>query len=237
LDNEESYRTIAAISQLPCLQIKGIFSHFATADEEDPSDALRQIEAFTQFKDNLSAAGVYCGMSTIANSAAIVTFPQSHFDAVRPGLTLYGLYPSEYIDKAALPLIPAMTVKAAIVYLKRVPPGFAVSYGMSYRTARESLIATLPLGYADGLPRLLSNRGRVLVGGEYAPIVGAICMDQMMVDVTDIPDVKEYDEAVILGKQGENKISAEEIAAKSGTINYETVCRFGQRLPKMYINT
>ncbi len=129
-----------------------------------------------------------------------------------------------------------MTLKAAIVFLKRVPPGTPISYGRKFVTKRESIIATIPIGYADGYPRLLSGKGRVLVRGQYAPVVGNICMDQCMVDVTDIPNVKKYDEVVLIGKQGENTILADEIAEKTGTINYEIVCRIGKRVPRVYIN-
>ena len=161
--------------------------------------------------------------------------PESHFDVVRPGISLYGLFPSKAVDKSRITLSPAMSVKANIVYLKKVPPGFSVSYGKTFTTTRDSIIATIPLGYGDGMPRVLSNKGRVIVGGKYAPICGTICMDQFMVDVTDIPGVKEYDEITIMGAQDGLEISAVEIADLADTISYEIVCRFAQRLPKIYV--
>ncbi|MDR3305885.1 MAG: alanine racemase [Clostridiales Family XIII bacterium] len=221
-------------SDLPGVHIKGLFSHFATAEDENPSFALSQIDAFSAFENQLALSGLDPGARTMANSAAIMGFPEAHFEIVRPGLALYGMYPSEEMDKDVLPLKPAMSVKANIVYLRKVPPGFTVSYGRTFVTERDSLIGTLPIGYADGLPRNISGRGRVLIRGESAPIVGNICMDQCMIDVTDIPGITEYDEVVLLGKQGEREIPAEEIAELSGTINYEVTCRFGQRLPKIF---
>jgi len=171
----------------------------------------------------------------MANSAAIMALPDSHFDIIRPGIALYGLYPSETMDKNILALKPAMSIKANITYLKKTPAGFPVSYGSLFVTQRESLIATLPLGYGDGLTRHTKGNARVIVRGHIVPIVGVVCMDQCMADVTDVPGVCEYDEAVILGEQGGARITAEEIAVDSDTISYEIVCRFGQRLPKRYI--
>jgi alanine racemase len=214
--------------------MKGIFSHFATADESDLSFARAQLRIFDAFATGLAKAGVDPGQKTIANSAAIMMLPEADFDVVRPGIALYGLYPSEAVDKSRLPLAPAMRVRANIVYVKKVPSGFSVSYGRHFTTARESLLATIPLGYGDGLPRVLSDKGRVIVRGRYAPIVGTICMDQFMIDVTDVPGVTEYDEITIMGAQDGLEISAEEIGNLSGTIAYEVVCRFGQRLPKVY---
>jgi alanine racemase len=234
LDDEEGMQAIIAIAGLSRLRIKGLFSHFATADEGDTDYASAQIEKFLAFERQLASFDIAPAYRSIANSAAIARFPEAHFEAVRPGLALYGLYPSEHVDKARLPLSPAMSVKCHIVYLKKTPPNFSVSYGRRFVTRRESLIATLPLGYADGLPRALTGKGRILVNGVYAPIVGTICMDQCMADVTDVPGVREYDEVVLMGEQGNLSITAEEIAEKAGTINYEVVTRFGERLPKAY---
>ncbi|MDR0357790.1 MAG: alanine racemase [Clostridiales Family XIII bacterium] len=234
LDDEEGLQAIIAIDDLPHIKIKGWMSHFATSEDPDPTYSLSQIEKFLSFERQLREFGIAPGYRTIANSAAIVNYPQAHFEAVRPGLSLYGLYASERIDKTRLPLSPVMSVKAHIVCLRKTPPGFSVSYGRKFVTSRESLIATLPLGYADGLPRAITGKGRVLVRGAYAPIVGSVCMDQCMADVTDIPGVQEYDEVILMGEQGGLSITAEEIAEKSGTINYEVVTRFGQRLSKVY---
>jgi alanine racemase len=235
LHTADTIAGLAEIARLPNLKIKGIFSHFATADEPDPRYAREQMARFTRFAADLRAAGVPIGYRTMANSAAIMNFPQSHYEGVRPGIVLYGHYPSKTVDRTDLPIWPAMSVKANIVLLKRVPAGFSVSYGAAFTTRRESLIGTLPLGYADGLSRSLSGKGRVLVNGCYAPIVGTICMDQCMIDVTDVPGVREYDEVTVLGRQGDCWISPEEIGEKTDAINYEVVCRFGQRLPKIYL--
>ncbi|MDR1797820.1 MAG: alanine racemase [Clostridiales Family XIII bacterium] len=226
---------IREIYQMPKIKVKGIFSHFATADEPDPHFAIEQIERFGAFDKQLTMLGLDIGSRTMANSAAIMYFPQAHFEIVRPGISLYGLYPSEDVDKEILPLRPAMSVKANIVYLRNVPAGYSVSYGRRFVTQRPSTIGTIPIGYADGLSRSLTGKARVLVGGHFAPIVGTICMDQCMIDLTDVPGVYEYDEVVVMGAQSGNMILAEEIGAASGTIGYEVVCRFGQRLPHIYL--
>jgi len=230
-----SITEITGINQLPNIKIKGIFSHFSTADEKDKSYSKWQLANYERFYAELNKAGVKINFRTHANSAAIMELPEAYYDAVRPGIILYGCYPSDDVDKSIIDLKPAMSLKANIVYLKRVPAGYSISYGRKFITQRESLIATLPLGYADGFPRLLSGKGRVIVRGQYAPLVGNICMDQCMVDVTDIPGVRKYDEVVLIGTQGDKTILADEIAEKTGTINYEIVCRIGQRIPRVYI--
>jgi len=223
------------ISLLPNLKIKGLFSHFATADEKDKSYAMRQLSHFNTIYEKLKQAGLEIPVRTIANSAAIMEIPEAYFEAVRPGIILYGCYPSQEVDRSRFHIKPVMSVKANIVHLKKVPSGFSVSYGRKFTTERESLIATLALGYADGYPRYLSGKGRVIVNGVYAPVAGNICMDQCMVDVTGVPDVKLGDEVVLMGSQGDLTILADEIGDKTGTINYEVVCAFGQRLPKVYV--
>lgn len=230
----ESIPDIIRISKLPGIKVKGIFSHFATADEADRTYTEYQLSNFHRFEDDLKNAGLDIGIRTIANSAGTINYPESHMEAVRPGVSLYGMYPGPEVDRSKVELEPAMSVKANIVYLKKVPKGSSISYGRKFTTERESIIGTLPLGYADGLSRVLTGKSKVIVNGEYAPIVGSICMDQCMIDVTDIPGVKEYDEVVLMGKQGNKEISVDEIAEKTGTINYEVTCRFGQRLPKVY---
>jgi alanine racemase len=231
-----SITEITGICQLPNIRIRGIFSHFATSDEEDKSFSHQQIKNFETFKNDLEAAGVSVPFRTLANSAAIMEMPESYYEAVRPGIILYGCYPSDQVDKSKLSIKPAMTLKANIVFVKKVPAGTSISYGRQFTTERESIIATLPIGYADGYPRFLSGKGRVLVHGQYAPLVGNICMDQCMIDITDIPGVRKYDEVVLIGTQGENTILADEIAEKTGTINYEIVCRIGERVPRVYLD-
>lgn len=235
IPNDENLNEIIKIDKLPNLKIKGLFSHFATADERDKSYANDQLNKYEAFYKKLQDAGVNINYRTFANSAAIMEIPTAHFDAVRPGIILYGCYPSCEVDKNQLSIKPVMSVKANIVYLKKVGPNFSVSYGRKYTTAKESLIATLALGYADGYPRFLSGKGRVIINGVYAPVVGNICMDQCMIDVTDVPNVKLGDEVVLMGRQGDLTILADEIGEKTGTINYEIVCAFGQRLPKVYV--
>ena len=230
----EAFADIAAITSMPGMRMIGTFSHFATADAPDLSFARNQLNKFNDYISLLAEAGVKAGKRTIANSAAIMALPGSYFEIIRPGIALYGLYPSEDMDKSVLHLKPAMSIMANIIYLKKTPAGFPVSYGSSFVTRRDSLIATLPLGYGDGLPRHTKGNARIIVHGRYAPIVGAVCMDHCMADVTDVPGVREYDEAMILGAQGTASITAEDIAADSDTIPYEVVCRFGLRLPRKY---
>jgi alanine racemase len=235
LPDDEAVEEFKKIGMLSNLKIKGLFSHFATADERDKTYAQQQLAHYNNIYEKLKRAGMDIPVRTFANSAAIMEIPAAHFDMVRPGIVLYGCYPSGEVDRAQLSIKPVMSIKANIVHLKKVQPGFSVSYGRKFTTQRESLIATLTLGYADGYPRYLSGKGRVIVNGVYAPVVGNICMDQCMVDVTDVPEVKLGDEVVLMGRQGDLEILADEIGEKTGTINYEIVCAFGQRLPKVYI--
>ena len=234
-DDPRAADEIKKIFELPNFSIKGLFSHFAAADAADKSYAHEQERLFSAFCDKLKAAGLPIGIRTLANSAAIMELPSSHYEAVRPGIILYGCYPSAETDKAQIALKPVMSVKANIVQLKKVPPGASVSYGRRFIAERESLIATLPLGYADGLPRPYSAQAHVIVGGRLAPIAGTICMDQCMADVTDVPGVQAGDEVIVMGSDGKNAIWADHIAHATGTINYEILCAFGQRLPKVYV--
>ncbi len=234
-DDPETISDIQKISCLTNFKIKGLFSHFATADAADKTYAQEQESRYNQFYEKLEAAGIEIPMRTFANSAAIMEIPSVYFDAVRPGIILYGCYPSAEVDKSQLSIKPVMSVKANIVHLKKVPKGSTISYGQKYTASRESLIATLALGYADGYPRPYSSVGKVIVNGTFAPIAGNICMDQCMIDVTDVPDVKLGDEVIIMGTDGKNTILADEIGDATGTINYEIVCAFGQRLPKVYM--
>ncbi|HZK02464.1 MAG TPA: alanine racemase, partial [Anaerovoracaceae bacterium] len=178
---------IIGISELPNIHIKGIFSHFATADEKDKQFSYDQIKNFNLFCNELNNAGISLPFKTLGNSASLIEIPEARFDAVRPGIIIYGCYPSNQVNKELIDLKPALSLKASIVFLKKVPAGTSISYGRHFVTERESLIATLPLGYADGYPRFLSGKGRVIVHGRYAPVIGNICMDQCMIDVTDIP--------------------------------------------------
>ena len=234
-DIENSVEDIKKIEALSNFKIKGIFSHMATADAADKAYSHQQEAKYNKFYDALIAAGVGIPMKTLANSASIMELPSIHFDACRPGIILYGCYPSDEVDVNGLAIKPVMSVKANIVHLKDVPADFSVGYGRKYISERPSKIATLALGYADGYPRPYSQFAKVLVNGCVAPIAGNICMDQCMVDVTDVPDVKVGDEVIIMGTDGKNTILADDIATATGTISYEIVCAFGQRLPKVYV--
>ncbi|MDR2753575.1 MAG: alanine racemase [Oscillospiraceae bacterium] len=239
-DDDKSVATIAAIARLPFVAPEGLFTHFARADETDKTSARAQYHRYKTFAAKLAAAGIEFPLRHVCNSAALM-----EFDGIAPGhcangmarfgISLYGLYPSEEVDKALLPLAPAMCWKTHVVHLKTVPPGTGISYGHTFVTARETRVATLPVGYADGYPRALSNRGHVILRGQFAPILGRVCMDQLMVDVTDILGVAQEEEVILLGRQGDCAISMEEIGAMSASFNYETACRVGQRVPRVYV--
>ena len=225
---------VLQIRQLPGLELAGIFTHFASADSADKTFALKQLNRFTRFLTELEKAGIGGIIRHAANSAAVIDLPESHLDMVRAGISLYGLYPSDEVDKDKIHLIPAMTLKTRIIHLKSVAAGFKVSYGCTYTTPATTTIATVPVGYADGYSRLLSNRGQMLVHGQRAPIVGRICMDLTMLDVGQIPDVQLDDEVVVFGRQGQTALSADEVAALINTINYEIVSSLTARVPRIY---
>ena len=195
----------------------------------------QQEAKYNKFYETLTAAGIEIPFRTLANSASVMELPSVYFDACRPGIILYGCYPSDEVDVKELSIKPVMSVKANIVHLKEVPVGFSVGYGRKFISERPSKIATIALGYADGYPRPYSPKAKVLVNGVIAPIAGNICMDQCMIDVTDVPDVKVGDEVIIMGSDGKHTILADDIANATGTINYEITCAFGQRLPKVYV--
>jgi alanine racemase len=229
-------RSIIEISRLPGLTIEGMFTHFASADENETDYTNMQYERYMEFCSELEKAGVHIPVRHVCNSAGIIQYPRMHLDMVRPGIILYGLYPSADVDHTKISLKPAMTLKANVILVKDVEPNTCISYGRTFHTSRPSRIATIPIGYADGFTRLLSNKGRVLINGEFAPIVGRICMDQCMVDVTDLKsDVHVGDEVVLFGSQSGAGISADEVAEEIGTISYEIVCIVGKRIPRVYL--
>lgn len=230
---DETVSFIQQVLALPNLLVEGVYSHFATADEADLSFARQQLASFQQVLATLSEKGIELPISHIANSGGIINLPESHFNLVRAGIILYGLYPSAEVKKELLPLRPALRLKARVTQVKRVPPGAGISYGQIYHTSRETNIATLPIGYADGFSRLLSGKARVLIGGKPFPVVGRICMDQCMVETGDYP-VKVGEEAVLIGRQGEEEITADELAQLLGTINYEVICMISDRIPRVY---
>jgi len=228
----EEVKSIAGLSNL---KLEGIFTHFATADWSDKSYAEKQFQIFLNFLDQLHKAGLEFSVKHAANSGAIIDMPQTHLDMVRAGISTYGLYPSDEIDKSRIKLLPAMSLKARIIHLKKVPAGFMVSYGITHKTKKPTTIATIPAGYGDGLSRLMSSNGHMLVHGQRAPIIGRVCMDLTMIDVGHIPEAKIEDEVVVFGHQGDASISAEEIARLTKTINYEVVTRISDRVPRVYI--
>lgn len=231
---EESADICAEILKLPNLRAEGLFSHFATADESDLTKAVAQRELFENFISMLEHRGIDIPLKHLNNSAGIINFNENCFDMCRMGIVTYGLYPSEEVDKTRLSIKPAMTWCARITHIKTLESGREISYGGTYKTAQPKVIATIPVGYADGYPRSLSNLGRVLVGGKYAPIVGRVCMDQFMVDITGIDGVKVMDEVVLVGKQGDNELTMEEVSNLSGSFNYELPCRITSRVPRNY---
>ncbi|GAA0676104.1 MULTISPECIES: alanine racemase [Clostridium] len=235
LPTNQGLNEIEALSKLPNVDIDAIFTHFATADEADKSYTLEQMEKFNWFCDALEKRGVNVGKKHIANSAAIIDMPDAYFDGVRPGILLYGYYPSYEVNREKLDLKRVLTLKANISYVKTLPKGEYISYGRKFYTERESIIATIPIGYADGYSRQMLNKAKVIINGQLAPVVGSICMDQCMVDVTDIGQVKEGDEVILLGEQNGVKFDAEDMAEIIGTISYEVICMISKRVPRVYI--
>ncbi|HHY24099.1 MAG TPA: alanine racemase [Clostridiaceae bacterium] len=230
-------KNVVAISKLPGIIIEGLFTHFASADEKDKSYSYMQLERFMSICTELQRIGIHIPIKHVANSAAIIEFPEMHLDMVRPGIILYGYYPSSEVNKHKLLLKPAMTLKANVILVKEVENNTSVSYGRVFTTKRRSRIATIPIGYADGYSRLLTGKANVLINGELAPVVGTICMDQCMVDITDIDgNVKVGDEVVLFGKQMEKEIKVEELANLIGTINYEIISVVGKRIPRVYLH-
>lgn len=221
----------AAVAALPGLYIEGVYSHFAVSDSWDKSFTNEQYNRFLEGLEYIKAQGIHIPVRHIANSAALLELPHMHLDMVRPGIVLYGLWPSPEV-KRSLQLKPAMKFKTQIGFIKDMAPKSSISYGRTYFTIQNSRIATLPVGYADGWSRLLANKTQVLVHGQRASIVGRICMDQCMIDVSHIPNVKVDDEVLLFGGE---ELPVEEIAATMGTINYEIVCMLGKRVPRYYI--
>ena len=234
-EDPASVEDVKMITTLQHLKLVGLFSHFATADAADKNYAHMQENRYAGFYKALLKEDIVLPMRALANSAAIMEIPTAHFNQVRPGIILYGLYPSDEVDRSAFEIRPVMSVKANIVQLKKVPAGTSISYGRKWTAQKDSIIATIPLGYADGYPRPYSSKAEVIVNGVMAPITGNICMDQCMIDVTNVPYVRVGDEVTIMGKDGIYEVSADDIAAATGTINYEIACAFGQRLPKVYV--
>ena len=232
---EESVEEICRIASLPNLVLEGMYSHFATADETDKTFTKKQLERYLWMKEKLEEWKVTFPYYHCSNSAGIIDVKEANMDLVRAGISTYGLYPSNEVEKKNVPLKPALQLISHVAHVKWVESGTPVSYGCTYVTKRRTRIATIPVGYGDGYPRSLSNKGYVLIRGKKAPILGRVCMDQFMVDVTDIPKVKAGDEVTLMGRDGEEFISVETLGDLSGRFSYEFVCGISKRVPRVYI--
>ncbi len=233
--NDEAADEIVRISKLPGIEVNGMFTHFAASDEADKAYTNMQFERFMKMDKMLKDRGLNIPIRHAANSAAIMDIDSMMLNMVRPGIILYGAYPSDEVVKENLDLRPVMSIKTHVSFVKEVEKGDCISYGRTYTAPDKRKIATIPVGYADGFIRAYAKEGKVLIKGKFAPIVGRICMDQFMVDVTDIDDVKINDEVVLMGTQGENSITADDIAKALNTINYEVFCTLSKRVPRQYI--
>ena len=234
-DNDASVAEIVKIAKLPNIEIEGLFTHFARADEVSIDPAVRQLERYDAFAEKVEKAGVDIPIHHVSNSAGIIRLREANKDMVRAGITVYGLMPSADVETDIVPLKPVMSLVSHISYVKNIEAGDEVSYGGTFKAEKTMRVATIPVGYADGYPRMLSGRGYVLIKGRRAPILGRVCMDQFMVDVTDIEGAKRGDEVVLLGKQGDERITAEELGDISGRFNYELVCDISKRVPRNFI--
>lgn len=233
--NEESADIIQDICSMGHIFIEGLFTHFSKADELDKSYTRMQHEKFAWMEQALKERGVEISYHDCDNSAGIIDFPDLKHNLVRAGISLYGMYPSDEVDKKAIDLHPALELVSHVIFVKDVKPGSAISYGGTFVAEKPMRVATVPVGYGDGYPRSLSNKGEVLIRGKRARILGRVCMDQLMVDVTDIPDVQFMDKVTLVGKDGEEHIKVEELSELSGRFNYEFVCCLSKRIPRVYI--
>ena len=234
--DEEGLEFVRFLIEHPELEVEGIFTHFAKSDETDKTSANHQLELFQNFIDKIQTElGITIPVKHCSNSAAILEMPQANMDMVRAGITTYGLYPSEEVSKDIVPLRAAMSLYSHIVYCKTIHAGQSVSYGGLFTATKDTRVATIPVGYGDGYPRSLSGKGYVLIHGKKAPILGRVCMDQFMVDISEIPEAMEGDKVTLLGMDGTERITAEELGELSGRFNYEFVCDLGKRIPRVYI--
>lgn len=231
---EEDADEVKRISEIPGVYIEGLFTHFAKADETDKAFTHHQIREYERFCYYLKERNVNIPLHHSSNSAGIVDVPEASMDLVRPGISIYGLYPSEEVCKDSIILKPAMELKSHIAYIKSLEADRFISYGGTYRTTKKMKVATIPVGYGDGYPRALSNKGYVLIHGQKAPILGRVCMDQFMVDVTHIPEAKELDEVTLVGTDGDEVLTVETLSEMSDRFNYEFICCIGKRVPRVY---
>lgn len=234
LPNDDGLNTVSEISKLSNLTIEGIFTHFARADELNRENALLQLQRFDSFIDKCQNNNINFKIIHCSNSASILQIPEAHHDIVRAGIVIYGLWPSDEMESIDINLKPAMSLKSHIVHIKNVDANIPISYGGTYVSDKPIRVATIPVGYADGYPRSLSNKGYVLINGRKANILGRVCMDQMMVDVSDI-DANVLDEVILIGKSGNEEITAENLGDMSGRFNYELVCDISPRVPREFI--
>ena len=232
--SEESADIIERISKLEDIKIEGMFTHFAKADETDKTYTYDQHRKFMWMKEQMEKRGVEIPYYDCDNSAGIIDFPDMKHDLARAGISTYGMYPSEEVNQNAVDLKPVLSLVSHVIFVKTVEPGTSISYGGTFVAPEKMRVATIPVGYGDGYPRSLSNKGTVLIHGKKARILGRVCMDQFMVDVTDIPDVKFMDQAVLIGEDQGDRITVEELAGLSGRFNYEFVCCLGKRIPRVY---
>lgn len=235
--DNESINEIKSIYDMPNIFIEGIYTHLSTADQIYDTDYVyQQFNMFKKFLKNLKDIGVNIPIRHVANSAATINFPEMHLDMVRPGTSLYGLYPGPDMAKnPTIGLYPAMSIKAKLVHIKHVPKNTSVSYGRTFITEKPSTLGVVPMGYVDGVFRKLANNGEVLIKGQRCPIVGTICMDQFLVDLTELENPQVGDEVVLVGQQGNDKITADEVGSKADTISIEIVTRIGRRMPTIYV--
>ena len=232
--DDESLEVIKKIAKLPGIEIEGCFTHFATMDEKDKTKAMKQFERYMYFVKRIEDAGITIPVKHVSNSAGIIEKQEVNLDMVRDGICVYGMYPSDEVDKTKLKLTPAMEIKSYVSFVKTLEAGVEIGYGGTYTTTKETTVATIPVGYADGYSRALSNRGRVLIKGKSFPIIGRVCMDQFMVDISELPEIRQGDEVTLVGRDGGEYISIEEVADMSYSFNYEFVCDIGKRIPRVY---
>jgi len=225
---------VKRLIELPGIRLEGLYTQFAVADEADKTYTYKQWEVFQKVLKDLEEAGIHIPIRHVCNSAATLNFPEMHLEMVRCGTAIYGHYPSP-VTNHSVPLRPAMTLKSRVARIRTLPPGSSISYGRTYTTTRPTTVALVPIGFGDGLSRRLSNKGSVLIRGKRAPIVGRVCMDQCIVDVSGIPDVQQDDEVVLLGRQDGAEITAEEIASLMGSINYVVLTAVSARVPRVYL--
>lgn len=235
LPGDDTVKTINEVYNLEGLEVIGIYSHFSTSDEKDKSYANEQLFKFKKVIADLKALGIEIPLKHISNSGAIIDMPETYLNGVRPGIILYGYYPSKEVSNDNLSVKPALTLKAKVAHVKELHKDMYISYGKTFKTNKKTIVATLPIGYGDGYPRALSENAKVIVNGKFASILGRICMDQCMIDVTDIENIKTGDEVIILGGEGDLKFNADDMAEALGTINYEILCRIKSRIPRVYI--